>query len=67
MSLTAQSDALAVGDSCRHIDVDLALPSHASASAALLARLLGHAPIAVADIADHRPDHLAEGCAGERL
>ena len=60
MSAAAQPDALAVGNAGRHLHVELAGGGEPSPAAAVVAGLLGHAAVAVADVAHHRSHHLAE-------
>src|ERR1700676_3798344 len=67
MSATAQPDALAVGDPRRHLHLDFAHAGLSPSSAAVAAGLRGHATIALAGIADHRPHHLPERRARRRL
>ena len=62
-----EADALAVGDPGRDVDTQRA-PAHlAPAAVAALARLLGDAALAVADVARHLAHDLAEGRARHRL
>ena len=60
MPATAEPNALPVGDAGRDLDLERALLGHAAPSTTLRARLLGHAPVAVALVADHRAHHLPE-------
>ena len=67
MSTAGEPDALAVGDPRGHLHLERARARVAPPAAALAAGLLGHATVAVADVADHRAHHLPERRTRHRL
>ena len=58
--MAAHPDALPVGDAGRDLDVEAALDLHLAAPRQRLHRLLWHAPVAVAAVADDGAHHLPE-------
>src|SRR5208283_4003014 len=67
VAVTAQADALTVGDAGGHLDLEVALDRPAPAPATLAAWLLGDAAVAVAHVAEDGAHHLPERCAGDGL